>query len=188
MLDTMGHEGCERGYATGPTRGVVMDHSTTDLERAASQVAGLERFLRARLFNALTRLFLVLVLVGGLITALTPGSHFLETASICLVVAVAFATWFVAHYLRLVRGLRTDPVHAVARLHKKRKVKSAGFVDVTQSSKDLPQARELRDSDAPETDAPKTDPYAALRDVDVFDQKSADGVNRTDDPSRGPIE
>jgi hypothetical protein len=130
----------------------------------------------------------VLVLVGGLITALTPGSHFFETASICLVVAAAFATWFIVHCLQLIRGLRADPVHTVARLHKKRKIKNAGFVDVTPSSNDLPRVSESRDSDDPETDAPGTDPYAALRDVDVFDQKSADGVNRTDDPSRGPIE
>jgi hypothetical protein len=155
----------------------------SDLERATAQVAGLERFLRARLLNTLTRLLLVLVLVGGLITAVTPGSHFLETASICLVAAAAFATWFVVHYLQLVRGLHADPVRVVARLDKKRAVKNAGFVDAAQPSRSLPG-----DDEASDSDAPKTDPYAALREIDVFGQKSEDGVNRTDDPSRGPIE
>jgi hypothetical protein len=160
-----------------------MDDSRTDLEKATAQVAGLERFLRARLLNTITRLFLVLVLVGGLISAATPGSHFLETASICLVVAAAFATWFVVHYLQLVRGLHTDPVREVARLHKKRKIKNAGFVDTAQSSRGLARAGERGDSDAPETDG-----YDAMRDVDILGQRSEDGVNRTDDPSRGPIE
>jgi hypothetical protein len=159
-----------------------MDDSRTDLEKATAQVAGLERFLRARLLNTLTRLFLALLLIGGLISA-NLGSHFLETASIFLVVAAAFATWFIVHYLQLVRGLHTDPVREVARLHKKRTIKKAGFVGAAQSSRDLPRAGERRDSDAPETDR-----YGALRDIDVLGQKSDDGVNRTDDPSRGPIE
>jgi hypothetical protein len=42
--------------------------------------------------------------------------------------------------------------------------------------------------DLPDSNAPETDPYAALRDIDILGQKSDDGVNRTDDPSRGPIE
>jgi hypothetical protein len=130
----------------------------------------------------MTRLFLVLVLVGGLISSATPGSHFLETASICLAVAVASATWLIAHYLRLVRCLHTDPVREVAILHKKRKIKSAGFVDAAQSSMGLPRTGERRDSDTPETDG-----YDAMRDIDVLGQKS-DGVNRADDPTRGPIE
>jgi hypothetical protein len=45
-----------------------------------------------------------------------------------------------------------------------------------------------RDDEPSASDAPETDPYAALRDIDVLGQKWADGVNRTDDPSRGPIE
>jgi ABC-type nickel/cobalt efflux system permease component RcnA len=160
-----------------------MDDGTTDLERATVQAPALERFLRTRLFNSLTRLFLVLVLVGGIISASTPGSHFLETASICLVAAVAVATWLFVRYLQLVRRLRTDPVREVAKLHKKRKIQKAGFVDATESSMDRPRISEHRYSDAPESDD-----YDALRDVDVLGQKSADGVNRTDDPSRGPIE
>ena len=160
-----------------------MDDNRTDREKGTAQVAGLERFLRARLLNALTRLFLILVLVGGLISALTPGSHFLETASICLALAVGFAIWFIAQYLQHVRGLHTDPVREVARLHKKRSIKRAEFVHAAQTSTGLPRASEDRNSDAP-----VKDPYEALREVDVFGQKSEDGVNRTDDPSRGPIE
>jgi asparagine N-glycosylation enzyme membrane subunit Stt3 len=160
-----------------------MDDSSTDLERAAAQAPGLERFLRARLLNTLTRLFLVLVLVGGIISASTRGSRFLETASICLVVAAAAATWSIVHYLQLVRALRTNPVSEVARLHKKRKIKNAGFVDEAQSTEGPPRLSEPRYSDVPENDA-----YSALRDIDVLGQKSDDGVNRTDDPSRGPIE
>jgi hypothetical protein len=38
------------------------------------------------------------------------------------------------------------------------------------------------------SDIPENDAYEALRDIDVLGQKSADGVNRTDDPSRGLIE
>jgi hypothetical protein len=160
-----------------------MDDSRTDLEKATDQVEGLERFLRANLLNTLTRLFFVLVLVGGLIIAATSESHFLETASICLVVTAAIATGLLVRYLQLVRRLQTDPVREVARLHKKRKIQNAGFVDAPQSTRGLPQARVRRDSDAPETDN-----YGALRDIDVLGQKSDDGVNRTDDPSRGPIE
>jgi hypothetical protein len=160
-----------------------MDDDRTDLEKATAQVAGLERFLRARLLNALTRLFLVLLLVGGLISAATPGSHFLETASICLVVAVACATWFIVRHFQLVRALHTDPMREVARLHEKRSIKNAGFVDEAQSSTGLLRNSERRESDAPETDA-----YGALRDIDILGQNSEDGVNRTDDPSRGPIE
>jgi hypothetical protein len=160
-----------------------MDDNRTDLEKATAQVAGLERFLRARLLNVLTRLFLILVLVGGLISALTPGSHFLETASICLAVAMVFAAWFIARYVQLVRGLRTNPVREVARLHQRRAIKKAGSVDAAPSSMGPPRISERRDSDVPEIDA-----YEALRDIDVFGQKSANGVNRTDDSTRGPIE
>jgi hypothetical protein len=49
--------------------------------------------------------------------------------------------------------------------------------------RDLP-----RDDEPSDSDTPKADPYAALRDIDVFGQKSEDGLNRTNDPSRGPIE
>jgi hypothetical protein len=55
------------------------------------------------------------------------------------------------------------------RFHTQRPTESAGVGDV-------------------DSNVPKADPYAALRDIDVFGQKSDDGVNRTDDPSRGPIE
>jgi hypothetical protein len=77
-----------------------MDDSRTDLEKATAQVAGLERFLRSRLLNTMTRLVIALVLIGGLISANTSGSHFLETVSVCLLVTAAFATWFIAHYFR----------------------------------------------------------------------------------------
>lgn len=159
-----------------------MDDNRTDLEKATAQVAGLERFLRSRLLNALIRLFLLLVLIGGLVSASLPGSHFLESASIFLVVAAACSTWLVVRYFQLVRSLRSDPLREVARLHKNRKVRNAGFVDTPQSSGGPPLVQEHSYSEVPETDA-----YGALRDVDVFGQKS-DGVNRTDDPSRGPIE
>jgi hypothetical protein len=160
-----------------------MDDSRTDLEKATAQVAGLERFLRSRLLNTMTRLVIALVLIGGLISANTSGSHFLETVSVCLLVTAAFATWFIVHYFRIVRGLHTDPVGTVARLHKRRAIKNAGFVDGAQSSRTLPWAGERQDSDALEEDR-----YGVMRDIDVLGQKSDDGVNRTDDPSRGPIE
>ena len=160
-----------------------MDDSRTDLQKATAQVEGLERFLRARLLNTMTCIFFILVLVGGLIIAATPGSHFLETASICLVVTAAFATWFIVRYLLLVRGLHTDPVREVARLHKMRKIKNAGFIAASQSSRDVPRTGERRDWDVSQTDR-----YSVMRDIDVLGQKSDDGVNRTDDPSRGPIE
>jgi hypothetical protein len=51
------------------------------------------------------------------------------------------------------------------------------------TSRDLP-----RDDEPSDSDPHKADPYAALRDIDVFNQKSEDGLNRTNDPSRGPIE
>ena len=160
-----------------------MEDSRTELEKATAQVEGLERFLRARLLNTMAGLFLVLLLVGGLILAATPRSHFLETASICVVVAAASAIGFIVHYLRLVRDLHTDPVREVARLHKKRTIRDAGFVDGAESSRGVPRAGEGRDSDARDSDR-----YGAMRDIDVLGQKSNDGVNRTEDPSRGPIE
>ena len=160
-----------------------MDDNRTELEKAKAQVAGLERFLRSRLLNALTRLLLVLVLVGGLVSASLPGSHFLESASFFLVVGAACATWLIVRYFHFVRSLRSDPLHEVARLQKNRKVRNAGFVDTPQSSGGPPLVQEHSYSEAPETDT-----YGAPRDVDVFGQKSDGGVNRTDDPSRGPIE
>ena len=39
-----------------------------------------------------------------------------------------------------------------------------------------------------ESDVPKADPYLALREVEFLGHGSQNGVNRTDDPSRGPIE
>lgn len=39
-----------------------------------------------------------------------------------------------------------------------------------------------------ESDAPTTDPYLALREVDFLGLGDENGVNRTDDPKRGPIE
>jgi hypothetical protein len=104
-----------------------MDDNRTDPEKVTAQAAGLERFLRTRLLNTMTRLFLVLVLVGGLFTAVTPESHMLETASICLVVAVGFATWFIVHFVLLNRGLHTDPERVITHLHKKRSFKKAGY-------------------------------------------------------------
>jgi hypothetical protein len=160
-----------------------MDDNRTDLEKATAQVAGLERFLRARLINTMTRLFIALVLIGGTISALTPGGHFLESAAICLAVATVFAIWFIMRYLQTVRGLRTDPLREVTRLHKKRKVRAAGFVAEEWSSTVPSRSSEHGDSDASETGS-----YGVMDDIDVLGQKSADGVNRTDDPSRGPIE
>jgi len=157
-----------------------MDDSRTDLEKATAQVAGLERFLRARLFNTLTRLFIALMLIGGIVSAATPG--FLESASICLAVAAVLAAWFIFHYFQSIRGLHTDPLREVARLRKSRVVQRAGFIDAAQSSS-ARSAGERRDSDASEADG-----YDILRGIDILGQKSDDGVNRTDDPSRGPIE
>jgi hypothetical protein len=50
--------------------------------------------------------------------------------------------------------------------------------------------RFLKENPQPPTDSdvPKTDPYLALREIDVLGQGSENGLNRTDDPSRGPIE
>jgi hypothetical protein len=39
-----------------------------------------------------------------------------------------------------------------------------------------------------EQNAPTTDPYLALREVDFLGRGNENGVNRTDDPKRGPIE
>jgi len=49
--------------------------------------------------------------------------------------------------------------------------------------------RFLQDKPQPfsESDVPTADLYLALREVD-FGRGSDDGVNRADDPSRGPIE
>jgi len=158
-----------------------MDDGRTDLEKAKDQVEGLERFLRSRLLNLLTLLFIALVLIGGIISA--AGPHFLESASICVAVAAVVAIGFIVRYFQIVRGLHTDPVGEVARLHKKRTIKNAGFVESTQSSKGSMRAGQRRDWDDLESDR-----YGAMRDVDVLGQKSDDGLNRTDDPSRGPIE
>jgi hypothetical protein len=159
-----------------------MDDNRTDLEKATAQVEGLGRFLRARLLKTMTLLFFILLLFGGIIISATPSSHFLETTSICLGVAAAFAAGSVVHYFQIVRSLHNDPVREVARLHKKRSVRNAGFVDAAESTEALPHATR-RESDYPGADA-----YGAMRDIDVLGQKSDDGVNRTDDPSRGPIE
>lgn len=121
------------------------------------------------------------MLVGGIVSAATPD--FLETASICVAVAAALAAWFIFQYFQVIRGLHSDPVHEVASLHKRRVIKSAGFVDAAQSSSNSRSAGERRDSDAPETDG-----YGVMGDIDILGQKSDDAVNRTDDPSRGPIE
>lgn len=58
-----------------------------------------------------------------------------------------------------------------------------------ESETPLEASRDAAHSGEPHgTDVPEADPYSALRDIDVFGQGSADGMNRTDDPSRGPIE
>ena len=160
-----------------------MEDTRTDLEKVVAQVAGLERFLRSQLLNALTKLFIALVLIGGIITALTPGSHALEVAGVCLVVAGALATWFVVHYFQTLRGLRNDPLVEVTRLHKKRKVRAAGFVAEEWTGTAGARPGAVRDEDNSETSE-----YGAMDDVDILGQKSAGGVNRTDDPSLGPIE
>ena len=126
------------------------------------------------------------MVVGGLFTGITPESHMLETASICLVLAAMFATWFIVHFVLLVRGLHTNPKREVARLHKKRKIEKAGFGYAAQLSRGLPRAGERRDSGTLESDSHET-----MRDIDILGQTSedgTDGVNRSDDPSRGPIE
>jgi hypothetical protein len=50
--------------------------------------------------------------------------------------------------------------------------------------------RFLKEKPQPPTgsDVPKADPYLALREVDFLGRGSENGVNRTNDPSRGPIE
>ena len=105
-----------------------MTDDETDLEKAHAKVAGLERWLRARLLNGLTSLLLMLLIVGGLISALSP--HFLLTLSICASVCVMIAVWMTVRTLLIIRELRTQPEHAVARLTKWRKVERAGFIPV----------------------------------------------------------
>jgi hypothetical protein len=40
----------------------------------------------------------------------------------------------------------------------------------------------------PDSDVPKADPYLALREIDFLGRGNENGVNRIDDPKRGPIE
>jgi cation transporter-like permease len=103
----------------------------TDLEKALAKAEGLKRWFRARLLNGLTRLLIVLFIIGGLFTSLTPEPHMLLTASICVSVCVVIAVVMTVRIVLILRELRRHPEQAVARLTKWRKLRRAGFVPVT---------------------------------------------------------
>ncbi len=100
----------------------------TRTDQARSKAAGIQRWLRSRLLNGLTRLFLMLVIIGGLITALTPKP--LLSARVCVSVFVVIALSMAVRTVLLLRELREHPEEAVARLTKRRNIKKAGFTPV----------------------------------------------------------
>jgi hypothetical protein len=102
----------------------------SDLEKAQMKAAGLEVWFRARLLNGLTRMFLVLLIPGGLITSQVPEHDMLLTASICALVCVTIAVVMTVRILLILRELRTDPLRAVARVTKWRKLRRQGFTPV----------------------------------------------------------
>jgi hypothetical protein len=99
----------------------------TDEEKVRAKAAGLEQWFRARLWNGLTRVFLVLLIPGGLLTATRPESQMLLTASICVSVCAVVAVVMTVRILWILHELRSRPEHAVERLTKWRKLQRAGF-------------------------------------------------------------
>jgi hypothetical protein len=106
-----------------------MVEELTDLEQAQMKSVGLARWFRERLSIGLTKLFVGTIVLGGLITTAT--SHVLVTGSVCLSVFAVIAVVMIVRTFLILRELRHQPAHAVARLTKMRKVQKAGFTPVS---------------------------------------------------------
>lgn len=160
-----------------------------DGARVAAKAAGLERYFRSRAFNQLNRLFILFLIGGGLVVAVsthTKGS--LSTAVVlCVLVTAVCATVFIARYFSVRARLRRDLAGEIARLARRPGKPERTFFAGSELGGPRPRAGEFNAAFDPDA----LDPYEALRAVDVLGQKSEssqDGVNRTsDDSERGPI-
>ncbi|HEY5121094.1 MAG TPA: hypothetical protein VII84_05930 [Acidimicrobiales bacterium] len=154
-----------------------------------AQAAGLERWFRKWTFDLVNRVVVALIIVGGLATALSSRSRgaMLASALSSLLVAAIICALVIVRYLGIRRRLASDPTSEVARLSQKPGKHQREFFAGGPKRVASPRAGEFSEDFDP--NAPDT--YGALRDVDILGQKSEssqDGVNRTEDPRRGPID
>jgi hypothetical protein len=103
----------------------------TEQAQVRAKAAGLAPWFRARLLNGLNRLFLVLLIPGGLLIAETPPPNRLLVLILCVSIFGAVALGMSLHTALVLRQLRRDPEKAVARLTKRRTLKRAGFTPVS---------------------------------------------------------
>jgi hypothetical protein len=103
----------------------------THEEETRAKAEGLEAWFRARLLNGLTRLVVILLIPGGLITAMAPRNDLLLTAALCASICAAAGVVMTIRILLILRALRTHPERAIVRLTKWRKLQRAGFTPYT---------------------------------------------------------
>jgi len=160
-----------------------------DLGRLRAQAAGLERWHRKWTFDLLNRIVAVLLIVGGSAVGLSAHSRraMAAAAIISAGLAALACTLVLLRHLGVRRRLAADPATEVARLTANPGRHQSAFF----AGGELGGARARAGERAPESDPDAPDAYGAMRDVDVWGQRSeasSDGVNRTEDPRRGPIE
>jgi hypothetical protein len=108
----------------------MIEHET-DQEKVQAKAVGLRAWFRARLLNGLNRLFLVLLIPGGLVIAETSPPDRLLSVILCVSVCGTIALVMCLRTALILRQLRRDPAKAVARLTKWRQLKRAGFTPVS---------------------------------------------------------
>jgi NhaP-type Na+/H+ or K+/H+ antiporter len=109
----------------------MIDGGETYSEKVRAKAAGLEPWFRARLLNGLTRLFLVLLIPGGLVVSQVPERDMLVTATVCVSICTVIAVVMTVRILLILRELRKHPERAVIRLTKWRKLQKAGFTPLS---------------------------------------------------------
>lgn len=159
-----------------------------DPSRVAAQAAGLARERRAATIDMVTRIAVALIVVGGLAVAVAAGSHddraIAATGLTSVGVALAWALVVVARYRGVRRRLRDNPAAEVARWRAKprRRPRSFATAPLGWYARPLGALSEDRNPNA-------GDPYAEMRNLEgLGPDASPDGVNRSTDPNRGPIE
>ncbi len=166
---------------------------TDDAGRISAQAAGLERFFRRATLTMVNRVIVALIVVGGLAVALATASSSrthrgdaVEAAVfLSLGVALLWIFLLVMRYLGIRRRLHDQPAAEVARLSARPGRHQRQFL----ADAELAGPRGRVGSMSEDPVATRGDPYGETRNLEgLGPDASPDGVNRTRDPQRGPIE
>ncbi len=163
-----------------------------DAGRTAAQAAGLERYFRRATLDMVNRVIVALVVVGGIAVALASvasaphrGRAMEAAALLSVSLALLWIFLLVMRYLGIRRRLADEPAVEVARLRAKPGRHQRRYFAGAAGAGPGRHAGAMSEDPV----ATRGDPYGEIRGLEgLGPDASPDGVNRSEDPERGPIE